>query len=144
MFYDVEEFHAKFELDKLFSDSPSFSIDEIIQLKIKHLFEELVEFAESCGYTLKDGIFIKDAKIVPDLENALDALIDLTYVLFGTVLYMGLREQFIEGWKRVHSSNMTKTKALKPEDSKRGSAFDIIKGPDFIPASLKDLLTIKD
>lgn len=94
------------------------------RLKITHMKEELAEYQEA----VEAG----------NMEQAFDALIDLVYVALGAAY--AHRFPFNEGFKRVHDVNMTKQRALKPEDSKRGSKYDIVKPEGFQPASLTDLL----
>jgi hypothetical protein len=40
----------------------------------------------------------------------------------------------------VHEANMKKVRALRPEDSKRGSIYDIVKPVGFVAPTLTDLI----
>jgi len=40
----------------------------------------------------------------------------------------------------VHLANMTKIRALRQQDSKRGSTYDIVKPPEFVAPTLADLI----
>lgn len=122
LFADVTAFHRKFELPQ--QQFPSLPDLEILQLKLKHLHEELQE--------IEDGV---DAK---DLEQVFDGVIDLVYVALGLAYFCNL--PFNEGWQRVHWANMKKIRAKRAEDSKRGSTFDIIKPEGWQAPKLEDLI----
>lgn len=122
LFNMVAAFHEKFELTP--TPQPDFPIEEIARLKNKHLQEELDEIVKS----LDEG----------NLEEYFDGLIDLVYVALGAA-YLG-NLPFNEGFRRVHEANMTKVRALKQEDSKRGSTYDIVKPPGFVAPTLTDLI----
>jgi len=52
------------------------------------------------------------------------------------------REQglnFLEAWNRVHYCNMQKVRALRAEDSTRGSIYDVVKPPGWVKPDLTDL-----
>ena len=122
LFNMVAAFNEKFELEP--TAQPDFPIDEIAKLKNKHLQEELDEIVKG----LNEG----------NLEEYFDGLIDLVYVALGAA-YLG-RLPFNEGFKRVHEANMTKVRALRQEDSKRGSTYDIVKPAGFVAPTLTDLI----
>jgi predicted HAD superfamily Cof-like phosphohydrolase len=122
LFGDVTAFHRKFNLPQ--QKKPSLPDLEILQLKLRHLHEELQE--------IEDGV---DAK---DLEQVFDGIIDLVYVSLGLAYFCKL--PFNEGWQRVHWANMKKVRAERPEDSKRGSTYDIIKPEGWEAPKLSDLL----
>ena len=122
LFRMVSEFHQKFELHP--TERPAFPIEEIWQLKNRHMQEELDE--------------IRASAINEDLEEYFDGLIDLVYVALGAAYLAGL--PFDEGFRRVHEANMKKVRALKQEDSKRGSVYDIVKPPGWIAPELADLV----
>jgi predicted HAD superfamily Cof-like phosphohydrolase len=67
-----------------------------------------------------------------------DGIIDLVYVSLGLAYFCKL--PFNEGWQRVHWANMKKVRAERPEDSKRGSTYDIIKPEGWEAPKLSDLL----
>ena len=118
----VAAFHKKFELEP--TAQPDFPVEEIWKLKNKHLQEELDE--------------IRASAINGDLEEYFDGLIDLVYVALGAAYLAGL--PFNEGFKRVHEANMKKVRALRAEDSKRGSTYDIVKPAGFVAPTLTDLI----
>lgn len=122
LFQMVSEFHQKFELEP--TKGPDFPTEEIWKLKNRHMQEELDE--------------IRATAINGDLEEYLDGLVDLVYVALGAAYLAGL--PFNEAFKRVHEANMKKVRAKSPEDSKRGSTYDIVKPPGWTPPVLSDLV----
>ena len=122
MFQMVADFHKKFGLDP--TEQPDFPFEEIWILKNNHMQEELNE--------------IRAAAINGNLEEYFDGLIDLVYVALGAAYLAGL--PFEQGFLRVHQANMTKMRALRQQDSKRGSTYDIVKPPEFVAPTLADLI----
>ena len=106
---DIREFHEKFGLE--YDGVPRMLPEDMAKFRIKFMQEELDEYSKACEEE--------------DLVGAFDALIDLAYVLFGTVYLQGL--PFAEGWTEVHGRNMAKVRVERAEDSKRGSVFDVVK-----------------
>lgn len=43
---------------------------------------------------------------------------------------------FAGAWKEVHAANMKKVRALRPDDSKRGTAYDVVKPDGWTPPDL--------
>ena len=111
---DVFEFHKKFEIP--IEKYPAFPSKELLEFRMKFLREEVNEFDEA----VKEGNIVK----------AFDALIDAVYVAIGTAVIMNL--PFEQGWNIVHSANMTKIRARNASQSKRGTAFDVIKPSNWI------------
>ena len=122
LFQMVADFHKKFGLDP--TEQPDFPFEEIWILKNNHMQEELNE--------------IRAAAINGNLEEYFDGLIDLVYVALGAAYLAGL--PFEQGFLRVHQANMTKIRALRQQDSKRGSTYDIVKPPGFVAPTLTDLI----
>ena len=122
LFDMVAAFHQKFGLEP--TSQPDFPVRDIWVLKNAHLQEELDE--------------IRAAAINGNLEEYFDGLIDLVYVALGAAYLSGL--PFNEGFKRVHEANMKKVRALRTEDSKRGSTYDIVKPAGFVAPTLTDLI----
>jgi predicted HAD superfamily Cof-like phosphohydrolase len=122
MFQMVADFHKKFGLDP--TEQPDFPFEEIWILKNNHMQEELNE--------------IRAAAINGNLEEYFDGLIDLVYVALGAAYLANL--PFEQGFLRVHQANMTKIRALRQQDSKRGSTYDIVKPPGFVAPTLTDLI----
>ena len=95
-----------------------------MQLRHKLLSEELGEYEEACANN--------------DLVEISDSLVDLAYILFGTVLEHGLQDKFEAMFEEVQRSNMSKLdrngQPIKREDGK------ILKGPDFFLPNLQAIL----
>lgn len=144
---DIMEFHRKFGLD--YDGKPRALVKELAIFRVKFLIEELIEYINaSTEWPLdRDEIEeIEELLLAPlrdyysegDLEKKFDALIDLQYVTLGTAYLHGFKMD--EGWRRVHAANMQKMRCERPADSTRGSTFDVIKGPNWRPPVLSDLL----
>lgn len=117
-FQDVLDFHTKYQVP-LAKKLTLLSGDEL-EFRIKFLQEELDEFVKAH----EEG----------NLEDAIDALIDLAYVTFGAAQFMGIRtEQWQEHWDAVQNANMQKEMVESADDSKRGYKFDIKKPASWVP-----------
>lgn len=113
MIDDVLEFHQKFELPDGSEDKLTNDLEAII-FRTHFIQEELIE--------------LKDALAREDRIKAFDALLDLAYVVYGTALFMGVTpKQWHAGMGAVHAANMSKVRAQSADESKRGSAFDVVK-----------------
>jgi predicted HAD superfamily Cof-like phosphohydrolase len=115
--HDVKLFQIKFGVPM--PDRPTFLPDKHHEFRVGFMREELIEFEEA----------VRDQ----DMVKALDALIDLQYVLLGTMLMMGLESYWDTAWHSVQTANMRKVRAPTAADSKRGSALDVIKPPGWTP-----------
>jgi predicted HAD superfamily Cof-like phosphohydrolase len=73
-----------------------------------------------------------------NLAGQLDALVDILYVAIGTAYQHGF--DLAEAWRRVHEANMQKVRVQKFQDSTRGSLFDVVKPPGWVPPNLEDLV----
>lgn len=125
MMDDIKDFHKKFGLIMPPEQNPSlFNDPELYKFRLNFIAEELNEFGEAHNNN--------------DLPKAFDALIDLTYVVLGTAYLMGL--PFNEGWKVVHEANMKKVRAEHPSQSKRGTAYDVIKPEGWTPPDMQKVL----
>lgn len=116
----VEEFHEAYGLPIL--DRPDISDEQTIRLRLNLLQEELDE--------------LQDALAAGDVVEALDALVDLQYVLEGAYLSFGLHGVKDAAFAEVHRSNMSKL----GEDGKpirRAEDGKILKGPNYTPPDLK-------
>ena len=122
MIKDIQAFHEKFGLSQ--SGEPRMLDLEQSMFRVTCLKEEVAEFEEA----MQRG----------DLVESFDALIDLVYFALGTAHLMNL--PFEEGWKRVHEANMAKVRAELASDSKRGSAYDVVKPAGWKAPTLDDLV----
>lgn len=123
VFQDVKDFQEKFGVPML--PSPGMPVPELTFLKIRHLYEELHE--------------LQKAAEAGDLPELFDGLIDLVYVALGFAANCGF--PFYEGWAAVQAANMAKERALRPEDSKRGSTYDIVKPEGWTPPDIRGILS---
>ena len=111
-YQDVLDFHNKFEVP--LASSTQLLTGEALEFRKKFLQEELTEF----GTAHTEG----------NLEDAIDALIDLVYVAFGTAQMMGISPvQWQEHWDAVQTANITKVRATHAGESKRGTSLDVVK-----------------
>jgi len=102
----------------------------LIQEEVNELDEATDEMLEYQGEPGCEELY-KDSK-----REALDALADILVVTIGTALAMGFDIE--EAMERVHASNMSKLgengKPIYRGDGK------ILKGPDYFPPRLDDLV----
>lgn len=126
-FRDVGDFHAKFGLHSVTDRGPyQMPIDpDLLDFRVKFMQEELDEYKEG----MAEG----------DHAKMFDALLDLAYVVLGTAHLSGYPWQ--EGWNLVQEANMAKVRAAPDgSDSKRGSSFDVVKPPGWMPPDIEMLL----
>lgn len=147
-YHDLVEFHNKFRRDPLslgFSPTSHELLDDFQQFRGKFLLEELMEYFDAVGLSLRwgseTGFHVVRSEGDFDPAKAFDALIDLVYVAIGTAH----THQFPwdEGWRRVHEANMKKVGAKSANESQRGHALDIVKPAGWKPPDLTDLLCVK-
>jgi len=85
---------------------------------------------------------IAQAKRVVDptqhFQRAAISLRDVHRTVVDHAFMCGL--DFTEAWTRVHNANMQKVRAATPNDSKRGSKYDVIKPPGWVAPDLSDLV----
>lgn len=124
-FDDVGTFHARFGLPT--DPGPRDLPMEVIRFRSKFMQEELDEFNLAAIDGNHAGMF--------------DALIDLVYVACGTAHFLGYPWQ--EGWDLVQAANMAKVRAASAEQSKRGSAFDVVKPEGWQAPDIEGLLESK-
>lgn len=123
---DIKEFHEKFGLEY---DGPPRSLnEELASFRARFLAEETAEYeSHATGDTLADKV------------GVIDAMVDLVYVALGTVYLHGMSGQFDEAWRRVHSANMQKVRAVSASESKRGSTYDVVKPEGWAAPNHEDL-----
>lgn len=143
---DIIEFHEKFDLD--YNLCARALPKDLAEFRIGFFHEELSEYrdAQSAAYdeTTRPPGARDVAEYTFQLEMALDALVDKAYVLFGTVYLHGFGPVFAEAWRRVHVANMAKVRAELDTDSKRGSAYDVVKPAGWEPPTHTDLVEVND
>lgn len=106
---NVLQFYAKFHLP--IPEAPQLLDRETLRFRTARLVEELAEFCAAHG--------------AGDLAGAADALVDLSYILHGTAISMGLPWSVI--WNEVHEANMKKELASSASQSRHGFSADIVK-----------------
>ncbi len=124
----VENLHRKFDMPQ--PNNPSLLPDDLLKFRLKFLREEIDEFEKAH----KDN----------DLAEAFDAMLDLLYVLHGTLYFMGIdKYTLMQGFHEVHKANMQKEKVESVNESKRGHPFDLKKPINWKPPNHKKILGIK-
>lgn len=122
----VEQFHDAFGIDNNYEPTVALSEAEA-QLRFDLLKEENEEYLEAA----KNG----------DLVEVADALGDLMYILFGTIMRHGLQHKIVEVFEEIQRSNMSKLgadgKPIYREDGK------VLKGPNYFRPNIADILDIK-
>lgn len=78
-----------------------------------------------------------------ELDEQLDACVDLMYVVLGNVVLAGMSDVFVEAFWRVHVANMNKVLVPSRHDSKRDNAWDIVKPEGWQKPDLTDLVRRK-
>jgi len=124
---DLEAYHkAAARLGEALKDSSKDAGPggSLLLIRLQLIQEELAELAEA---------FIKR-----DIVACLDALNDLSYVVDGTYLTLGLQEAKLEGMVEVHRANMSKL----GEDGKPiiSDAGRVVKGPNYAPPDLAPIV----
>lgn len=124
----IDEWHSATDTEQ-FSE-PTIIHRDSAMLSFKMLYEELLEF--------KNAVQDEDLKGKAKLIEILDALVDVRYLLDGTIKKYGFQDIFDEALDLVHRNNMTKVvdgKVLRRSDGK------IQKPENFEPVNLKVLFT---
>jgi predicted HAD superfamily Cof-like phosphohydrolase len=143
---DIEEFHTRFYLEP---NHPMGALsNDTAKFRYKFLCEEMEEWwkHQCAAYdeTTRPMFARDEANYTYHLEEALDGLVDLAYVLFGTVYLHGFKGIFAEAWRRVHAANMQKVRAELDSDSKRGSSLDVVKPAGWEKPTHTDLVECND
>ena len=125
-FRDVGVFHHKFGLDNVIFNpiGPREIPADLIDFRVKFMQEELNEFIEGAN--------------LGDEAQMADALIDLVYVAIGTAHLMGL--PWTQLWAEVQAANMAKERAVRSDQSRRGSTWDVIKPEGWRAPDIKGIL----
>lgn len=126
---------------------------------MKEQIEKVLEFQEAFGQGIKTSpsAYLKEGRrelrydlmleenkeyliyaINGDLKGIADALGDMLYVLFGTIIEHGMQDKIAEIFEEIHRSNMSKLgddgKPVYREDKK------VLKGPNYSPPNLTNIL----
>jgi len=142
---DVEDFHEKFKIG--YAGPPRFPDRDLKVFRLKFLAEELQELGDALGLDVK--VFIEHREAHAQLRDhrqrlvhALDALLDLEYVLLGTVSLLGLSAAWGPGWDRVHGANLLKVRGVKPDRKFSDHRWDVTKPPGWVAPDLRDLVRL--
>ncbi|MDC1189113.1 nucleoside triphosphate pyrophosphohydrolase family protein [Flavobacteriales bacterium] len=119
----VEKFHDSFGIPN--NHKPTVDLTEKdFQLRFDLLKEENEEYLQAA----KDG----------DLVEVADALGDMMYILFGTIMKHGMQHKIVEVFEEIQRSNMSKLgedgKPIYREDGK------VLKGPNYFKPNLRSIL----
>lgn len=139
---DIQAFHQKFGLE--YTGKPRILDPELFDFRRRFIQEEFDEWSsEQAG--LVEALTADDGKpehrrIAMGLHQQLDALVDLVYVALGAAYLQFGTEAFHEAWRRVQTANMSKVRAQSADESKRGSAFDVVKPQGWTPPDHHDLV----
>ena len=119
----VEQFHDSFGI--LNNHEPTVDLTEKdFQLRFDLLKEENEEYLQAA----KAG----------DLIEVADALGDMMYILFGTIMKHGMQHKIVEVFEEIQRSNMSKLgedgKPIYREDGK------VLKGPNYFKPNLRSIL----
>ncbi|CAN5190465.1 nucleoside triphosphate pyrophosphohydrolase family protein [soil metagenome] len=119
----VEEFHDIFQIGNRYEPTAVVPVEEAM-LRFNLLKEENEEYLDAC----KNG----------DLVEIADALGDLLYITFGTILRHGLQHKIEEVFDEIHRSNMSKLdengKPIFREDGK------VLKSEKYFKPDIKKIL----
>jgi predicted HAD superfamily Cof-like phosphohydrolase len=125
-FEDIAQFHERFAIS--YKGPPRLLPRELYAFRHKFLFEETCEYKAACEEK--------------NLEEVLDSLVDLMYILVGTAYLHGFAHVFDTAWQRVHDANMRKIRATPDNAGKRDAPqFDVVKPIDWERPILKDLVS---
>ena len=115
---DVKEFQLKF--GQIVGDRPQHLTLRKLNERVEFMLEELIEFSIACESQ--------------NLAEQADALVDLVYVVLGTVNMLGLPWEAL--WNDVHQANMRKVRGV----GKRGHLVDCVKPPGWIGPITESIL----
>jgi len=118
----VSEFHRT--AHHPIKESPVIDDVEMFKARAKFIKEEVEEYLEACRNN--------------NIVGVADALSDILYFTYGTVLVHGLQNKMEDIFNEVHNSNMSKFLGNK------GPLFDstgkVIKGPNYKKPKIKEIL----
>jgi len=140
---DVSVFQKK--MGHAYNGPPRLPDPDLALFRLRFLGEELTELGKAIGVQVEvtctataDASLWANRTRLTALADALDACIDLDYVLLGTALQLGLGPVYDEAWRRVQAANLLKIAGKK---STRGFTKDAVKPVTWSPPDLSDLVT---
>ena len=124
LIHEVGHFHDSFGIANNTQPTTALTAEEI-QLRFDLLKEENEEYLEAA----KNG----------DLTEVADALGDIMYILFGTILKHGLQDKIVDIFKEIQASNLSKLgedgQPIYREDGK------VLKGPNYFRPDINKILS---
>ena len=119
----VEKFHDAFGIGN--NHEPTVKIEKKdIQLRFDLMKEENEEYLEAA----ESG----------DLIEVADALGDMMYILFGTIMKHGMQHKIVEVFEEIQNSNMSKLggdgSPIYREDGK------VLKGPNYFKPNIRSIV----
>ena len=119
----VEKFHDSFGISNNYKPTTQLSQKDI-QLRFDLLKEENEEYIDAA----KNG----------DMVEVADALGDLMYILFGTIMKHGMQHKIVEVFEEIQRSNMSKLgEDGKPIYNESGK---VMKGPNYFKPNLNKFI----
>ncbi len=129
----VAEFHRVYQMPNLVAEGEQPTLDSPrLQMRMSLIAEEVTElctavYGQKAGQKLEEVFAsLKDEKN-RDLVETADALADLTYVIYGMALELGIDLEQVMA--EVHSSNLSKL--MEDGSVRRRDDGKILKGPNF-------------
>ena len=122
----VKEFHETYGLPV--APEQTLGDAQTQELRVNLLAEEVEE--------------LKEALEAGDIQEVLDALTDIQYVLDGAYLSFGMQGVKQAAFDEVHRSNMSKLGA-DGKPIRRESDGKVLKGPDYFPPNLGQFIDAK-
>lgn len=126
----VKDFHVRFGVATDEDvEHPGFPPVDVLDYRADFLQEELDEFVDS---------YEKN-----DLDGAVDALLDIVYVAYGTALLLGVSPAaWQELFDEVQRANLSKERASSADDprSKRSHSLDVVKPAGWVGPRGADIL----
>jgi predicted HAD superfamily Cof-like phosphohydrolase len=120
---NVESFHEAFGIGNNHAPTTEISAKDI-QLRFDLMKEENEEYLEAAE--------------AGDLTEVADALGDMMYILFGTIMKHGMQHKIVEVFEEIQKSNMSKLgedgKPIYREDGK------VLKGPNYFKPDIRSIL----
>lgn len=117
----VKDFHLT--MNQVINEEPTKIDQATALLRLNLIQEELLELADGLGfdyimdYHKNKVIYVpaQERKKKFDMVKTFDAVLDLAYVLFGSIVSLGLTDKIEEGFNEVHRSNMSKVCETKEQ-----------------------------
>jgi len=116
-----------------------------LEMRLNFLLEEFTETVKAAGFSFNNGKV--ETGIAADISEPefIDGLLDLTYVIMGTIDLYGFSKELKNGktlaeeaWDRIQAANMQKVRATT--ETKRGTTFDCVKPKGWKAPEFDDII----